>query len=213
MERLLYISHGKNKNEHLDNIRLMLDSGCNWVQLRIKDLSSEELLPVAEKAKRWCDEFQANLSINDDVKVARDVDAWGLHLGLKDMTVKEARAIVGDELKIGGTVNTIEDIKQRIDEKVDYIGLGPLHYTSTKKHLSPILGHKGVRELMQYLKENKYNVPVIVVGGVTEPDIKPLLTHGVYGIGVSMLLTNSHFPKETIIKIKKDIDEAVENSR
>lgn len=212
MNRLLYISQGKNTAGHLDNIRLMLDSGCKWIQLRIKDLSSSELLPVADKAKKLCDEFSADLSINDDAQVAKDIDAWGLHLGLKDMTVKEARAIVGDQLKIGGTVNTVEDIKRRIDEKVDYIGLGPLHYTNTKRHLSPILGHKGIRDLMQYLNDNNYSLPVIVVGGVTEPDIKPLIKNGIYGIGASMLLTKSSFPKELIIKIKKDINEAINNS-
>lgn len=212
MERLLYISQGKNPSAHLDNIRVMLDGGCRWIQLRIKEITSEELLPYAKKAKKVCDEFEAKLSINDDAHVARDVEAWGLHLGLKDLIVSEARQIVGDDMIIGGTVNSIEDINTRINDRVDYLGIGPLHYTSTKKTLSPILGHKGVRELMQYLKEKNYDVPVIAVGGITEPDIAPLIKHGIYGVGVSMLLTHSHFPEELIIKIKKDIDEAVKNS-
>lgn len=196
----------------MDNIRVMLDCGVKWIQLRIKDIPSQELLTVAEKTKKLCDEFGADLSINDDAQVAKDVDAWGLHLGLEDMSVKEARAIVGDQVKIGGTVNSIEDIKQRINEKVDYLGLGPLHYTNTKKHLRPILGHKGIREIKQFLQENNYDAPVIVVGGVTEPDIKPLIKNGIYGVGISMLLTKSNFPKELVIKIKQDINEAISNS-
>lgn len=213
MERLLYISQGKNPSAHVDNIQLMLDSGCKWVQLRIKELSNRELLPIAIKVKKICDDHEALLSINDHPEVARDIEAWGVHLGIKDSPVEKARSVIGDKIKIGGTVNTIEEVKQRVNEGVDYLGLGPLHYTNTKLLLSPILSHKGVREVMEFIRQEKISLPVVVVGGVTEPDIASLLNKGVYGIGISTLLTGSPFPEELVIKIKKNIDEALNNSR
>jgi thiamine-phosphate pyrophosphorylase len=190
----------------------MLDSGCKWIQLRIKDISTEELLPYAEKAKIHCEEHHANLSINDYAEVARDVEAWGLHLGLKDITVDKARTITGGNVKIGGTVNTIEDVRRRIKEGVDYLGLGPLHYTNTKQNLSPVLGFKGVSELMEFINMNEYKIPVIIVGGVTIPDIKELIKIGVHGVGIAAVLTKSDFPKEIVLKIKENINEAIKNS-
>lgn len=212
MERLLYISQGKDSQAHIDNIQLMLDSGCRWIQLRMKNVTAETLLPTAETAKKLCDQFGAALSINDHPEVARDVEAWGVHLGLHDMPVNEAREIVGSQIKIGGTVNTVDDIKQRVKEGVDYVGLGPLHYTKTKEHLSPLLGHRGVRTVMDFVKAQGYDLPIFVVGGVTKSDIKSLIESGVFGVGISTILTESHFPEELVIELKKDIDEAVKNS-
>ena len=213
MERLLYISQGKTPDEHLTNIRRMLEGGCRWVQLRIKDMTDEELLPYAEKAKMLCDEHHGYLTVNDHAKVARDVEVWGLHLGLDDMSVDEAQTITSGNVKIGGTVNTIDDIKRRIKEGVDYLGLGPLHFTQTKENLSPVLGHEGVSEIMDFLNSNDGHIPVIVVGGVTMPDVKPLLKTGVHGVGISSLLTQSAAPQEIIQKIKNDINETIKNSR
>ena len=212
MERLLYISQGKTPAAHLDNIQRVLDSGCKWVQLRLKDLSSAELFPYAGKAKKICDAHNALLSINDHPEVARDVDAFGLHLGLHDMEVQKAREIIGKPINIGGTANTFDDVKRRVKEGVDYIGLGPLHFTKTKRHLSPILNHSGVAEIMMLMQEAGFNTPVIVVGGVTEPDVKQLLKKGVFGIGVSSILSNASFPQEVMVKIKNDINEGITNS-
>lgn len=212
MERLLYISQGKTPAIQLENIQRILDSGCRWVQLRLKDLTAEECLTFAGKAKNICEAYNALLSINDFPEVARNVDAFGLHLGLHDMEVQKAREIVGKPIILGGTANTFEDVKRRIEEGVDYIGLGPLHFTKTKRHLSPILNHSGVEHIMRQMQEAGFNTPVIVVGGVTEPDVKPLLKKGVYGIGVSSLLSNASFPQEVIVKIKNDINEGTKNS-
>lgn len=200
MERILYISQGKNPAAHIDNIQLMLDSGCKWIQLRIKDIDSKELLPYAKKAKAICDDHKALLSINDHPDIAKKVNAYGVHLGLKDMSVDEARQIAGSDMIIGGTANTATDIEQRVKEGVDYIGLGPLHYTKTKQHLSPILGHKGMRELTEFMKTQDYKIPVIAVGGITESDIPSLIRAGVYGVGISTILTESHFPEELFFK-------------
>lgn len=212
MERLLYISQGKDPSEHIVNIRRMLDGGCKWVQLRIKNITAEELLPYADKAKIYCEEYQADFSINDYPEVARDVEAWGLHLGLQDIAVDEARTITGGNIKIGGTVNTIEDVRQRIKEGVDYLGLGPLRFTKTKQNLSPVLGFEGVNELMEFININDYKLPVIVVGGVIKPDVRDLLNSGVYGVGIATELTSADFPEDIISKIKEDINEAVKNS-
>jgi thiamine-phosphate pyrophosphorylase len=134
--KLQYISQGDTVQEQLSNIRKALDNGCQWIQLRFKNASTTELFDVAETAKLLCDVFFAYLIINDNVHLAEQLDADGVHLGLNDMNVAAAKSILGDAKIIGGTANTFEDVLQREAEKCDYIGLGPFQFTATKEQLT-----------------------------------------------------------------------------
>lgn len=80
---------------HIDSIRLALEAGCRWIQLRVKNRPEDEVLPIAREAKQLCDSYGARLIINDFPRVALAVEAHGLHLGLTDMPVPEARALAG----------------------------------------------------------------------------------------------------------------------
>lgn len=131
--------------------------------------------------------------------MAKVCDADALHLGLTDMTVLEARKIFNK--KIGGTANTFEHIKQRCLEKVDYIGLGPFKFTTTKDKLSPILGLDGYVEIINKMKTENLNVPIYAIGGIELQDIEAIMQTGVYGIAVSGLITNATNKKEIVKQI------------
>jgi thiamine-phosphate pyrophosphorylase len=127
---------------------------------------------LCEISKKLCSDYQAVCIINDHVQIAKDVDADGVHLGLKDMSVEKARYILGENKIIGGTANTFSDILQRMVERCDYIGLGPLRFTSTKEQLSPILGFEGYGEIINSLKEKSIEIPkIFAIGGVVLEDI------------------------------------------
>ena len=89
--------------------------------------------------------YGSRLIINDRVEVAVAVDADGVHVGKEDMPVREARRMMGEGKIVGGTANTVEDIREHYRGGADYIGLGPYRYTTTKKKLSPVLGLEGYR--------------------------------------------------------------------
>src|SRR5690606_30277357 len=97
--------------------------------------SAEEILELAIAAKASCDAYGAKLIVNDYPEIALEANAYGVHLGLDDMSVRTARQLLGSEMIIGGTANTFEHILQRVEEGADYIGLGPYRFTSTKKKL------------------------------------------------------------------------------
>jgi thiamine-phosphate pyrophosphorylase len=191
MERLLYISQAP----HLENIRAACEAGCRWIQLRNKTESQVEL---ALEAKKICDEFGAKLSINDKPAVAAQVNAYGVHVGKLDVPVTEARSIVGAQSCLGGTANTLDDVLAHIRDGVDYVGVGPFRFTTTKENLSPILGLEGYRQLMSVIG-NK--VPVIAIGGILLEDIPALIETGVHGVAVSGLITNAVDKKEMVQKI------------
>lgn len=203
LSTLQYISQGNTIKEQLDNIRCVLDHGYDWVQLRFKNASSEDLSIVAESAKILCDAYCATFIINDHVQLAHKLDADGVHLGLTDMTIIEARKILGPEKIIGGTANTFSDVEQRIIENCSYIGLGPFRHTTTKEKLSPILGLEGYVEMIKKLKKNKIKIPIYAIGGIEVEDIKPLLKTGIHGIAVSKLLTNPS--QETLTQLNEKL--------
>ncbi|PXW13463.1 thiamine-phosphate diphosphorylase [Chryseobacterium sp. CBTAP 102] len=190
MEKLQYISQGNTFREQELCVRKVLDNGVKWVQVRWKNAPENELIKLCEISKQLCSEYQAVCIINDHVQIAREIDADGVHLGLNDSAVKDARLILGENKMIGGTANTLSDVIQRIKESCDYIGLGPLRFTTTKEKLSPVLGFEGYQHIIDGLREKSIDVPkIFAIGSVTLEDILPLQEIGIYGIAVSGLIT------------------------
>jgi len=187
---LQYISQAPKTGTHLDAIEQVLQAGGKWIQLRIKNLPEAEILPFAIAAQALCKTYDARLIVNDYPHLAKAAGAFGVHLGLQDMPVSQARQIINPGQIIGGTANTFEHILQRVAEGVDYIGLGPFRFTRTKENLSPIVGLEGYQKLMEKVKRAGITTPIIAIGGIEADDIAAILETGVYGIAVSAVLTN-----------------------
>lgn len=191
MEKLQYISQGFTIEDQELNIRKALDNGAQWIQVRWKNAPENEFIRLCEISKKICLEYQAVCIINDHVQIAKQIDADGVHLGLKDTSIEIARHILGKNKIIGGTANTFSDVLQRMVESCGYIGLGPLRFTSTKEQLSPILGFEGYQEIVDGLKEKSIEIPkIFAIGGVVLEDIDFLQQIGIYGVAVSGQITN-----------------------
>lgn len=191
MEKLQYISQGQTRQEQEHNIRTALDNGIQWVQVRWKNASEKELNDLCVVSKKLCSEYNAVCIINDHVHIAKEMDADGVHLGLNDLSIEEARTVLGDNKIIGGTANTLSHVIQRIEEQCDYIGLGPLRFTSTKEKLSPVLGFEGYQHMIKSLNEKSITIPkIFAIGGVVLEDIEQLQRIGLYGVAVSGQITN-----------------------
>lgn len=203
--KLQYISQGNTVEEQLFNIRKALDNGCEWIQLRFKNASTAELFDVAETAKILCDVFSSYLIINDNVHLAQQLDADGVHVGLTDMNVAAARTILGREKIIGATANTFEDIQNHIENGCNYIGFGPFQFTATKEKLSPILGVEGYRNIIEKMKAKKIQIPIYAIGGIQLTNVENIMETGVHGIAVSGLITQSENPSELITQLNEKL--------
>ncbi|HVI46292.1 MAG TPA: thiamine phosphate synthase [Chitinophaga sp.] len=194
-----YISQGSAPADHLNNILAACEAGCKWIQLRIKNDTPQNILPVAEAAKAVCDRYQASLIINDYPHIAVAVNAAGVHVGKNDMTVAAARAITGTSMIVGGTANTVEDIRNHVTDGANYVGVGPFRFTTTKENLSPILGLGGYMRIMQELDKLRLPIPVIAIGGILLEDIPALMQTGIHGIAASGLVTSAP-DKQVLVK-------------
>lgn len=200
ISKLHYISQGNNPEEHISNIQKACASGAELVQLRIKGFDEEIVLDTAKKVKEITGHFHTRLIINDYYKVAIEVKADGVHLGKSDTCPLIARKALASWQIIGGTANTLEDCKELISKKVDYIGLGPFRFTKTKDNLSPVLGEIGYREILVKLNTS---TPVIAIGGITQNDVLDIMITGVHGIAISGEITRDF---NSISKFKEIIN-------
>jgi thiamine-phosphate pyrophosphorylase len=189
--------------DHLQQVESACQAGIRWIQLRMKQASDEEVREIALAAKGICAAFDCTLIINDRVAVAAAVDADGVHLGKEDMTVSEARRLLGKDKIIGGTANVAEDIEEHYRQGADYIGLGPYRYTTTKKKLSPILGLEGYRQIMNRLRQEQIHIPIIAIGGIGVEDVAPLLDAGLAGVAFSGVLVHAEDPKGLVEALTK----------
>lgn len=201
-EKIQYISQGETPEEQIANIAKALDAGCKWIQLRYKNKSILEVLTLAKMVQKICKSYDAKLIINDHVQVVQQINADGVHLGLDDASVMEARKLLGSTKIIGGTANTLENVIQRVNEKCDYIGLGPFRFTVTKEKLSPILGIEGYQSILNELKNRNIDIPIYAIGGLEAEDFEELVKTGVHGVAVSGLITNHENP-EILFKTKE----------
>lgn len=205
LSKLQYISQGNTVQEQLHNIQHALDQGCDWIQMRFKNGTSEETFSLAESVKKICHQYDANFIVNDNVSLAKLIDAEGVHLGLNDMPISKAREILGTDKIIGGTANTLEEVINQIENGCDYIGLGPLRFTNTKANLSPILGMKRYQTIMKELRTYNTSIPIYAIGGIHLNDIEMLLATGIYGVAASSLITQSSKEDELIIQLNEKL--------
>lgn len=182
---LHHITQDLESRSHAKQAKLACEGGVQWVQLRVKDKGFAEWCAIAEETKLVCTEFGAKLIINDSVDVAAAVDADGVHLGQNDTSPHVAREKLGETKIIGGTANTFNDIQRMALTGVDYVGVGPFRFTTTKKNLSPFVGLEGYKQLVQQCEDARIQLPIIAIGGVTVDDVSNIIATGVHGIAIS----------------------------
>lgn len=203
---LQYISHFTPQISYAEGIRMALEGGCRWIQLRMKDAPAEEIIACAEEVRPLCRRHGAKFLLDDHVELVRQLGADGVHLGKNDMPVDEARKILGPDIIIGGTANTIEDIIRLHKQGADYIGCGPFRFTTTKKNLSPILGLDGYKSIVLKMKELGIDLPIVAIGGITMEDIPAVMGTGVSGIALSGAILGAADPVEMTARIIETID-------
>ncbi len=198
--RLMFITHRTPKYTECDEVRMAIQGGCSWIQLRMKDGIYEDT--VRKCATICADECEriVDFCVNDDLEAAVTCGATACHLGKNDIPLDIAWEVLKDKLDsnaifyIGATANTFEDIRLAVERGASYIGLGPYRFTGTKKNLSPILGLEGYRKIIVQCKEAGIDIPIFAIGGITLEDVGPLMETGITGIAVSGAIINAPIP-------------------
>ncbi len=198
---LQFITHPSDRYSIPEEVQMVLEGGCKWVQLRMKEASDEEFRETALEIIPMCKENEAFLVFDDRVKLAMELSVHGVHLGKNDMPPLQARETMGAEAIIGCTANTADDIVKLKGLDVDYIGLGPFRYTTTKSNLSPVIGPEGYGQIVKTVRAAGIELPIVAIGGITIEDIDPIMRTGVNGVAMSGAIINSDDPVDYTRKV------------
>lgn len=173
--------------------------GAGVIQLREKDITSRQFYETALKVKAICDRLGAVFVINDRLDIAMAVDADGVHLGQKDLPVDVARKILGSDKIIGASTATIEEAKEAERLGADYIGVGAMFSTETKKDTRSVSS--------ELLKEicSSISIPAVAIGGLKLEKIKALKDTGVSGAAVVSAVVAQEDIKKSAEAMKKEI--------
>ncbi|WP_297405103.1 hydroxyethylthiazole kinase [uncultured Cetobacterium sp.] len=181
-----------------------VENGVTMVQLREKNISIDSFVEIGKKLKKITDRLSVPLIINDNVEVARLIDASGVHLGQSDMSIEKARKILGDNKIIGLSVSNLEEAKNSVKEKIDYIGVGPIYATGSKKDAATPMGLAMLKKI-----KDDYNIPVIAIGGINSLNVEEVIDNGADGVAIISGILAAENPskksKEIFDKINKRI--------
>ena len=187
------------KENLLEIIEEILSAGVKIIQHRFKKGTDKDNLQEAIQIKNICKKYNSLFIINDRVDIALASDADGIHLGQDDLDIKTARKLLGNSKIIGISANNEIDICNAINEGCDYIGIGPVFETATKKNKKPI----GIEKIKTLTKD--LNIPWFAIGGIKTNNISHLKSNGFKKVALVSQLMNSEDPKEQAMIILKEL--------
>ncbi|KAI0356149.1 Hydroxyethylthiazole kinase [Trametes cingulata] len=160
---------------YLESLEESIRGGVTIVQIREKNADTGEFLQIARDSKAICRKYNVPILINDRIDIALAIGADGVHIGQTDMPVDIARRLLPPNAIIGMTCNTPEHVKKAVQDGVDYVGLGPVWTTQTKKVAHPVVGVRGIGELLDVLQGS--NVKAVAIAGIKSTNVLHCL-HG-----------------------------------
>lgn len=167
--------HGETLESAVEKV---LQAGATFLQLREKELTDGEFLAEAEKIKSVAKKHNIPFVINDNIEVALKCGADGVHVGQSDIVDKDIRALIGPDKILGISANTVETAKRAEESGADYIGVGAVFGTATKKDAQAI----SVARLQEICAA--VSIPVVAIGGINEKNILQLAGSGIDGVAV-----------------------------
>lgn len=175
-----------------DIIAMAVEGGATCVQLREKACSTREFVHLALEMKAVCNRRQVPLIINDRIDVALAVNADGVHLGQSDMPLETARKILGEEMIIGISAESLQDALDAEKGGADYLGVSPVYDTPTKTDTAPALGLSGLREIRRHIA-----IPLVGIGGIHAGNADGVIESGADGVAVVSAIVAADDPVES----------------
>lgn len=185
--------------------RQALEGGATFMQIREKELPRDKFLALAKEVKKVTDEFHIPYVVNDEVEIAKEIQADGVHIGQSDQALVEVRKILGPDKIIGVSAQTVEQAKEAEKNGADYLGVGSIFTTSTKLDADDVS--------LETLKEicDAVSIPVVAIGGINAGNILDLRGTHVDGVAVVSGIFAAKNIKEDTAKLLEISKQLVEN--
>lgn len=189
----------------LDVCKDVLENGATFLQIREKDLNEADFEAEAQALKTLCAKYRVPFVVNDSVEIALDIDADGVHVGQSDIKGRDIRAMIGDEKILGISAGTVAEAVAAEKAGADYIGVGAVFGTSTKKDARNLS--------IEQLKEIKaaVSIPVVAIGGINASNLMELAGSNVDGVAVVSAIFAAENPGEATANLLKLSTEMVQH--
>ena len=177
------------RDEFLDAIASALQGGVDIIQLREKSIPDNVIVEIGHKIRTLCDEFGATFIVNDRADIAKIVQADGVHLGSEDISIADAKEVLGDNAIIGKTTHTPDEVEKAIKDGADYITLGPISLNNKNPNAIDF-------SVIEWAQDNT-KIPTFVTGDITLNNIVDLTQSGIYKIAVMDQIMYAKIPEQT----------------
>ncbi|MEG7380629.1 thiamine phosphate synthase [Bacillus subtilis] len=207
MKKLLsvYFIMGSNntKADPVAVVHKALKGGATLYQFREKGgdaLTGEARIEFAKNVQEACREAGVPFIVNDDVELALKLKADGVHIGQEDASAREVRSTIGDMI-LGVSAHTMSEVKQAEEDGADYIGLGPIYPTETKKDTKAVQGVS----LIEAVRRQGIGIPIVGIGGITIENAAPVIQAGADGVSMISAISQTDDPEGAARKFYEDI--------
>ncbi len=185
---------------HVEIVERLLAGGARLIQLRDKEASAKETFEAAQSCLKLTRAAGATLLINDRVDVALAAEADGVHLGQEDLTVSEARALLGPNKIIGVSTHSLAQVEAAALTSANYIAVGPIFSTTTKTNPDSVVGLELLKQAGQLT-----SLPLVAIGGITLGSARAVLAAGAQSIAVISAL----YPLSSSLSLSENFAQAM----
>ncbi|MCL2389153.1 MAG: thiamine phosphate synthase [Elusimicrobia bacterium] len=162
-----------NGRGNIETVKMLLDSGIKIIQYRQKEATASQKLKECEAIRKLTQSYKACFIVNDNADIALLVDADGVHVGQDDLPISAVRRIIGTDKIVGVSTHAPKQALKAVSDGADYIGVGPVYKTFTKKDVCSAVGLEYVQWAAQNIK-----IPFVAIGGIKEHNIVQVKTAG-----------------------------------
>ncbi|MFT8321881.1 MAG: thiamine phosphate synthase [Bacillus sp. (in: firmicutes)] len=171
-----------------------LKAGITVFQFREKGqgaLTGPEKRALAKKLKNKCNAYDVPFIVNDDVELALEIAADGIHIGQEDEKAEFVKKKIGNKI-LGVSAHSLEEVQSAIKAGADYVGIGPIYPTNTKKDTEPVRGTSLIKEM----KVNNIKIPIVGIGGITTKNAREVIHAGANGVAIISEISLASSPYE-----------------
>lgn len=187
-----------------DQVKKALDGGATFVQLREKKLDREDFLAEALEIQKFCKKYGVPFVINDEVSIAKDIDADGVHVGQSDMEAMDVRKVLGPDKILGVSAQTVEQAIIAEKHGADYLGVGAVFATGSKDDADDV-SHETLKAICEAV-----SIPVIAIGGITKDNVSELAGSGICGVAVISAIFGQNDIKKATEDLKASVEKMLE---
>ncbi|NDI34891.1 thiamine phosphate synthase [Chengkuizengella sediminis] len=183
-----------------------IEGGITIFQYREKGkgaLQGEEKLQLGKKLQFLCKQNDIPFIVNDDINLALELDADGVHIGQEDGDISKIRKLVGTKM-LGISTHNLSEATEAVKLGANYIGVGPMYETNTKLDTNEVAGP----DMIRHLRQNNIKIPIVGIGGINQNNLKLVINAGADGVALISAISSFNHPREAASKLIETINDA-----